>query len=106
MNGKVTRITGYIPLFKFAYQLKLKDDLEKLGVVDVFDKKKVDLFNMVSGTSNYIDSVAHKANIEFFNEEIKSAAAVIKGGFGTAGCEFEHLYDVLVEEINITFDKR
>ena len=104
-EGKVTRITGYIPLFKFDYQLKLKEDLEKIGVVDVFDEKKADLSNMVTGTSNYIDSVDHKANIEFSNEGIKAAAVTVGGGFGASNCSFEHLYDVPVEEINITFDK-
>ena len=104
-EGKVTRITGYIPLFKFDYQLKLKDDLEKLGVVDVFSEKKADLSNMVTGTSSYIDSVDHKANIEFSNEGIKAAAVTVGGGFGASNCSFEHLYDVPVEEINITFDK-
>ena len=104
-EGKVTKITGYIPLFKFDYQLQLKKDLKELGVLDVFDEKKADLSNMITGTSNYIDSADHKANIEFSNEGIKAAAVTVEGGFGSTGCGFEHLYDVPVEEINITFDK-
>ena len=103
-DGKVIKITGNIPLFKFDYQLKLKDDLKSLGITSVFNGKKADLSNMVT-SKNYIDSAEHKANIEFSNEGIKAAAVTSTGGMGAASCGYEHLFDVPVEEVNITFDK-
>ncbi len=104
IDGKVIKITGNIPLFKFDYQLKLKDDLKKLGITSVFSQNKADLSNMVT-SKNYIDSAEHKANIEFSNEGIKAAAVTSTGGMGAASCGYEHLFDVPVEEVNITFDK-
>lgn len=103
-DGKVIKITGNIPLFKFDYQLKLMDDLKKIGITSVFNQNKADLSNMVT-SKNYIDSAEHKANIEFSNEGIKAAAVTSTGGMGAASCGYEHLFDVPVEEVNITFDK-
>ncbi len=104
-EGKITKITGYLPLFKYDYQLKLKADLEKIGITNVFDKKKADLSNITSQKGTYINTAEHKANIEFSNEGIKAAAATQVGGSGAATCAFEHLYEVPVEEIDLTFDK-
>ena len=47
----------------------------------------------------------HKANIEFSNDGIKASAATALGGAGATGCGFDHLYEVPVEEIDLTFDK-
>ena len=47
----------------------------------------------------------HKANIDFSNDGIKAAAATEGGGIGAATCGFEHLYDVPIETINMTFDR-
>ena len=47
-DGVITEIKGYIPLFKFDYELKLKEDLNKLGIVDVFDANKADLSQLTS----------------------------------------------------------
>jgi len=106
-DGVVTKISGKIPVFDFEYELKLKDDLQKMGVTDIFDINKSDLSNMLgeSGTKQRIDAV-HKANIVFSNNGIKAAAVTALGGFGsTTGPHFEHLYEVPVEEIDMTFDK-
>ncbi len=103
--GKVTKITGMIPLFQFDYQLNLMDDLKKLGIQDVFQENQADLSAMTSIKETYIDQAIHKANIEFSNEGIKAAAATSMGGFGAAGGGFEHLYEVPVETIDLTFDK-
>ena len=102
-SGVVTKITGYIPLFKFDYELKLIEDLKQLGIKDVFDSKKADLSGMISGKGS-IDSASHKANIEFSNEGIKAAAATQMGGLGAASCGFEYNYDVPVETIDLTFN--
>lgn len=103
-QGVVTKITGYIPLFDFEYELDLMEDLKKLGITDVFDINNADLSGIVGDAAAFIDSASHKATIEFSNEGIKAAAATAFGGMGSAGCWFEYLYEVPVEEIDLTFD--
>lgn len=103
--GKVTKITGYIPLFKFDYELNLTDDLKKLGVTDVFDESKADLSNLTNDTNAYISEASHKSTIEFSNDGIKASAVTEVGGLGDASAGFEHLYEVPVEIIDMTFDK-
>ncbi|MEE0014992.1 MAG: serpin family protein [Bacilli bacterium] len=103
-KGKVTQITGKIPLFKYEYELQLVDDLKALGITNIFDKDKSDLSEIATGA--YIDSAIHKANIEFSNDGIKAAAATIVGGYGSAaGGEFDYLFEVPVVTIDLTFDK-
>ena len=103
-DGVVTKIYGYIPLFKYDYELNLTEDLNKLGIKDVFDEDKADLSNLTSEKS-YIADAAHKANIEFSNDGIKAAAATQESGFGSTGGGFEYLFDVPIEKIDLTFDK-
>ena len=102
-DGVVTRIFGYIPKFKFEYDLELMKDLELCGVEDVFDAEKADLSNMVKENA-FISTVLHKANIEFTQDGIKAAAVSMLGGEG-AGMPFDYFFDVPVEEIDMTFDK-
>lgn len=102
-DGIITEIFGYIPMFQFDYELKLMDDLSKLGITDIFDSEKADLSNLSSAKS-YIDKAVHKANIEFSNEGIKAAAATALGGLGAGNCGFDYLYEVPVEKIDLTFD--
>ena len=102
-EGVVTRIYGYIPKFKFEYDLDLMKDLKLCNITDVFDKEKANLSNMINGDA-YIDSVLHKANIEFTQDGIKAAAATMIGGAG-AGMPFDYCFDVPVEDIDMTFDK-
>ncbi|MBO5180245.1 MAG: hypothetical protein J6B87_07880 [Clostridia bacterium] len=102
-EGVVTRIYGYIPKFKFEYDLKLKNDLNLLNVTDVFDSEKADLSNMTNGNA-YISDALHKASIEFTQDGIKAAAATSIYGAG-AGSPFDYQFDVPVEEIDLTFDK-
>lgn len=102
-KGKVTQITGKIPLFKYEYELQLVDDLKALGITNIFDKDKADLSEIATGA--YIDSAIHKANIEFSNDGIKAAAATVMGGFGSAAGGFDYLFDVPVVTIDLTFDK-
>lgn len=103
-DGVVTKITGFIPKFKFEYKLNLMDDLKQLGIKNVFETGKANLINISSDSSLYINSAMHKANIEFSQEGIKASAATFFGGAG-AGGGFDYLYDVPVEEIDLTFDK-
>lgn len=103
-QGKLIEITGSIPLFNFKYELNLMNDLKQLGIKQVFDDGKADLSNLTNKNA-YIAKASHKANIEFSNDGIKAAAATGVGGLGATGCWFEHLYEVPVEKIDITFDK-
>lgn len=102
-EGVVTEISGFIPMFKFEYDLNLKDDLQKLGIKDIFDINKADLFGITSNKF-IVDQVLHKANIEFSNDGITAAAAVTWQTLGDARSGFDYIYDVPVEEIDLTFN--
>lgn len=107
-NGVVTRVKGYIPVFDYEYDLNLMEDLQKMGVTDIFDINKANLDGMIkAGTEKqHIEKALHKANIAFSNQGIKAGAATALAGAGsTTGPHFEHLYDVPIEEIDMTFDK-
>ena len=103
-EGKITKITGGIPLFQYEYELNLMSDLKNLGVTDVFDESKADLSGITDDENIVIADAKHKANIEFSNEGIKASAATSMSGAGGAGCGFEYLYEVPVVEIDLTFD--
>ena len=104
-DGVITRINGFIPKFNFEYTLKLKDDLAKIGITDIFDSEKADISGLTSANGEYISDAIHKANIEFTQEGIKAAAATLMGGKGAGDPEFDYIYDVPIEEIDLTFDK-
>lgn len=99
----VTYITGYIPVFNYDYKLDLNNDLNKLGIINIFDSQKSDLSNLSDGA--YIDKTIHKATIDFSNDGIKAAAVTVGGGFGDGGCGFDYIYKMPVEKIDLTFDK-
>jgi len=103
-DGVVTKITGYIPKFKFDYGLSLQNDLKKLGITDIFDEKKSNLSGITSTKSTFIDKATHKSNIEFTQDGIKASAVTVMGGYGAGGF-FDYEYEVPVEEIDLTFDK-
>ena len=106
-EGYVTIIEGNIPLFNYEYELKLKEDLAKLGITDVFDFDKADLSGMVKDTPDPVAvfDAKHKANIDFSNDGIRAAAATtIGGGLGNAG-DFNYLFEVPTIRIDISFDK-
>ena len=103
-DGYLTYIHGYIPKFSFEYELNLKEDLEKMGITDVFEEGKANLNNMTDDNSLYIESAKHKANIEFTQDGIKAAAATMAGGAG-AGDWYDYFFEMPTEEIDITFDK-
>ena len=102
-EGVATIVRGDIPLFKYDYQLQLVEDLNKLGIKNIFDSNS-DLSNMVKGKAT-IDKAIHKADIDFSNEGIKAAAATAIGGFGATSGGFEYLYLIPTEEIDLTFNK-
>lgn len=102
-EGIITQIVGYIPKFKFDYNLKLIEDLNDMGITDVFDKEKANLKG-ITDEEAYIGEAIHKANIEFTQDGIKASAATMVGGAG-AGDMFDYLYDVPVKTITLNFDK-
>ena len=105
-EGTITKIKGNIPLFKIDYKLELLEDLGKLGLKDIFDIKKADFSKMLKDEKQAITSANHKATIEFSNDGIKAAAATsIGGGGATSACQYDYIYDVPVETIDVTFDK-
>ena len=105
-EGKVTRVVGTIPVFKYEYEMNLTKELPKIGIKDVFDKDTADLSNLVKNSKEtYISDASHKANIEFSNEGIKAAAATQMGGAGSSGGGFDYLFDVPIKIIDLTFDK-
>jgi len=103
-EGVITEIVGYIPKFDFEYELKLKEDLEQLGIKNVFEEGKAKLTEITDNENDYINKVMHKANIEFTQDGIKAAAVTMFGGLG-AGGSFDYIYEVPVEKIDLTFDK-
>ena len=103
-DGVVTKITGFIPKFKFEYDLDLTNSLKKLGITNIFDVNKANLSKISSESPLYINQTTHKANIEFTQDGIKAAAVTAFGGFGSGGA-FNYWYDVPVEEIDLNFDK-
>lgn len=104
-EGKITKISGLVPMFSFNYDLNLLEDLKSLGITNVFDSSKADLSKLTGDAKSYISSVAHSSAIEFSNDGIKAAAATIAGGSGNTGCWFDYIYDVPVEEIDLSFNK-
>ena len=105
-KGKITKITGKLPLFKYEYDLQLKEDLQALGITDIFDSTKADLSEIGAGI--YVSKAKHKANIEFSNEGIKAAAVTAFELDTTSLADsigFEYLFDVPVVTIDLTFDK-
>lgn len=103
-EGVITQITGYIPKFKFDYELNLIEDLNDMGVKDVFDGEKANLKGITDDEEAYIAKAVHKANIEFTQDGIKASAATMGGGAG-AGSMFDYIYDVPVEKITLDFTK-
>ena len=103
-DGVVTKIEAYIPKFKYEYELKLKEDLENIGIKDVFDDAKADLSGLGAPKGEFIATAKHKANIEFTEEGIKASASTIFGGGGAAGFGFHYSFDVPVEVIDMAFD--
>lgn len=101
-EGVVTKITGFIPKFKFDYELDLMNDLKTLEIKNVFESGKANLKNITSDDL-YINKVSHKSNIEFTQDGIKAAAVTYAGGRGAGG--WDYYFDVPVEEIDLTFDK-
>ena len=104
-EGVITRVTGFIPFFRYRDELALADDLNALGITDVFKRGKADLSKLTSQKNARIEYAAHSATIDFSNDGIKAAATSVFEGFGDGGDLFDYKWDVPVEVIDMTFDK-
>ena len=62
-----------IPKFSFEYDLKLKDDLQNLGITDAFNDTQAN-FEKMANESLYVSDALHKANIDFTEKGVKAAA--------------------------------
>ena len=62
-----------IPRFSFEYNLKLKEDLKKLGITDAFDMNLAD-FSSMANEKLFVSDALHKADIDFTEKGIKAAA--------------------------------
>ena len=49
-----------IPRFRIKSEAKLRDALQNLGIVDIFDPDKSDLHLMAPNDDLFLSSVAHK----------------------------------------------
>lgn len=103
-EGTITEIDGTIPMFKFDYTLNLKEDLQSLGIKDVFNEKKANLSKLTKEKGIFIDNIAHKANIEFSNDGIKAGAVTEVRPAGETSCEFRYDFPVPVKKIDLTFN--
>lgn len=63
-----------IPRFDYDYTIPLVENLQKLGVKDVFNPVMADLSNIVEDKSLYVNDAIHKADIEFTEKGTKAAA--------------------------------
>ena len=107
-NKTITRqlkMKLYEEIFEYVSDVNdyLKNNLKDLGIKSVFEPSYASLNNLTNKDA-YISEILHKANIDFSNEGIKAAAATEGGGAGDTNCGFDYLYEVPVEEIDITFD--
>lgn len=67
-----------IPKFSFDYDLKLKNNLTKMGITDAFDGDLADFSNMSeSNEPIYVSDALHKANIDFTEKGVKAAAVTV-----------------------------
>ena len=65
-----------MPRFSFDYELKLKEDLKKLGITNIFDGKLAD-FSKISDEALYVSDAIHLADIDFTEDGVKAAAVTV-----------------------------
>lgn len=103
-DGVITEIYGFIPKFRYEYQLDLENDIKNMGITDIFDIEKSQLTE-ITGNVEPVNELIHKANIEFTQDGIKAAAVTVVGGGGGGGGAFDYIYEVPVERIELNFNK-
>lgn len=72
-------INLYLPKFEFEFEIDLKENLQKMGLVDAFSRLNADFSFMVTPeykeANPYIDFAKHKAVIKMAEEGTEAAAA-------------------------------
>ena len=94
-----------LPRFSYNYQYKkVKDNIQELGIKEVFDLDNADLSNIISKDKYqlYVSEVIHKTNIKVAEKGTKAAAATYIGINETSSAEEE---PEEIEYINIKLDK-
>ena len=68
-----------IPKFSFDYDLNLKQDLIRMGIIDAFDIHKANFENLSNSLDRlYVSDAFHKADIEFTEKGIKGIVIKIE----------------------------
>ncbi|XP_065523557.1 leukocyte elastase inhibitor-like isoform X2 [Lathamus discolor] len=73
-----TDVRVHLPKFRLEESYDLKSDLAAMGLVDVFDSGKADLWGMSGARDLFLSKIVHKAFVEV-NEEGTEAAAATAG---------------------------
>ena len=67
-----------IPKFEYEYSLKLKDDLNQMGIKEAFDAEKANFSEITTDPRGlFVSDALHKAKIEFSEDGIKAAAVTV-----------------------------
>ena len=67
-----------VPKFSTEYELKFKEELQTLGIIDAFSPTNANFLNM-SEANLYVSGAIHKANIDFTEKGVKAAAVTVFG---------------------------
>ncbi len=87
-----------IPKFKVEYDLKLKEDLKALGIIEAFDSEKADFSKMTSNSRGlYVNDALHKANIEFTEKGVKAAAVTVFAMYDKAAIQLDKPEEVVID---------
>ena len=81
VNKRATDLTAYIPMFNYNYELNFVSDLNKLGIVDIFDANKADCECFVS---NVYEEVKNKYDLIITNPPIRAGKQVLLDILGNA----------------------
>lgn len=88
-----------IPKFAYNYNLKLKEDLKKLGMTDAFDGSLADLTKMADTELKlFIGDAMHKADIQFTEKGVKAAAVTVFVTMDNAMIEQDEPEEVIINK--------
>ncbi|MDR2910818.1 MAG: serpin family protein [Bacteroidales bacterium] len=88
MSGWEVDIT--IPRFKMEYDRMLADDLQALGMKEMFNKVAAN-FSGISPAPLFVSTVRQKTFARMDEEGMEAAAVTVIGMVGSAGIKFEHV---------------